>query len=85
MANPIADLKYPDLFAALGKFIEDKKLENVCVMEYEDGVIISGYVVYESHSILRRAQETFVLPMEELKRMMGTNLSSTPKRGLFGR
>jgi hypothetical protein len=72
------DLNYPDVFVALGKFIADKNLQDLCIMEFEQGFIVSGYSVYEGHAGSRRAQETFILSVEELKKM------SSGKRGLFG-
>jgi hypothetical protein len=70
--------KYPDLFTALGKFINDKKLRDVCVIEYEDGIIVSGSVIYDSHQHTRRNQETFVLSRDDLQKMI------PQRRGLFG-
>ncbi len=73
------NLHYPDLFTALGKFIAEKKIEDVCVMEFEDGIIIMGSVVYEAKGSFRRAQETFILSASDLEKMGGI------KHGLFGR
>ena len=75
----LADLKYPDVFAALGRFVADKKLNDICIMEFEDGVIVSGSVFREARDGLRRKQETFVLSGKELEKLIGG------KRNLFGR
>lgn len=72
-------LNYPEIFAVLGKFITEKKLHDVCVMEFEDGIIVAGSVVYEGRETIRRAQETFVLSRQDLEKMSGG------KRGLFTR
>ena len=71
-------LNYIDLFPALGKFIADKNLQDVCVMEFEDGIIVAGSVLYERRGGTQRAQETFVLSVEDLEKMTG-------RRGLFKR
>ena len=78
MAKAQTEPKYAELFAALGKFINDKKLQDVCVFEFEDGMIVTGSTVYNSHDDVRRKQETFVLSTSDLQKM-------TPHtRGLFG-
>lgn len=74
----MASNNYPDLFTALGKFVAEKKLEDVCLMEFEDGIIITGSVVYETRGSIQRSQETFVLSTADLERMTG-------KRGIMNR
>lgn len=85
MAVKVAsDLKYPDVFAALGKFIAEKDLHDVCILEFEDGVIVSGSITYEGSDALRRTEETIILSGKDLARMIATG--TTPgKRNLFGR
>jgi hypothetical protein len=73
-----SNLNYPELFTALGKFIADKKLADVCVMEFEDGIIIAGSIVYDSRGGTQRSQETFVLSAADLDKLTG-------KRGLLKR
>lgn len=73
-----SNLNYPELFAALGKFIADKKLQDICLMEFEDGIIIAGSIIYETRSGTQRSQESFVLSSADLEKMSG-------KRGLFKR
>ncbi len=86
MANQgIGDLQYQHVFASIGKFIASKNLQNVCVMEFEDGIIISGSVIYAGSAGFRRNQETFVLGIEELKHMVESSKPTADKRGLFGR
>lgn len=67
----LQNLNYIELFPALGKFITDKQLQDVCVMEFEDGIIVSGSVLYDRRGGVRRAQETFVLSADELEKMTG--------------
>ncbi|HZQ09159.1 MAG TPA: hypothetical protein VFD70_21455 [Anaerolineae bacterium] len=78
MAKAPTELKYPELFTALGKFIADKKLQNVCVIEFEDGVIVTGSVFYNARDEVRRREETFVLSTNDLRKMI------PHKRSLFG-
>ena len=67
----LQNLNYLDLFPALGKFITDKKLQDVCVMEFEDGIIVAGSVLFDRRGGLGRAQETFVLSRDDLEKMTG--------------
>lgn len=72
----LQNINYLELFPALGKFITEKKLQDVCVMEFEDGIIIAGSVLYDRRGGVSRAQETFVLSAEDLEKLTG-------KRGAF--
>ena len=67
----LQDISYTELFAALGKFITEKKLQDVCVMEFEDGIIVAGSVLYDRRGGVGRAQETFVLSTDDLEKMSG--------------
>lgn len=68
MGNP--RIQYPELFAALGRYIAKLGISNVCVMEFENGVIITGSVLYETGESLNRRVETKVLSHEDLKRLV---------------
>jgi hypothetical protein len=65
-------LNYSEIMTALGRFIADKKMRDVCVMEFEDGIIVTGSVVYESRGGVHRSQETFVLAQSDLEKMAGS-------------
>ena len=67
----LENLNYLELFPALGKFIIEKKLQDVCVMEFEDGIIVAGSVLFDRRSGVGRAQETFVLSAEDLEKLIG--------------
>ena len=67
----LPNLDYNELFVALGKFIADKKMQDVCVMEFEAGIIVAGSVLYDQRGGVRRAQETFVLSTDDLEKMTG--------------
>ncbi len=63
-------LAYPEVFAAIGKFIAKKGISNVCIMEFENGVIVIGSALYETGEIFSRRTETHVLTNDDLKRLM---------------
>ncbi len=70
-SQALRDIQYTDLFTVLGRFVNEKKMKDVCVMEFEDGVIVTGSVIYDARGGYRREQETYVLSAEELGSMLG--------------
>ncbi len=66
-----ADIQYPEALAAVGRFIAKHGLSNVCIMEFEKGVIITGSVLYEAGESYQRRTEMHVLSDEELRRLVG--------------
>jgi hypothetical protein len=75
------EMDYPRLLEAVGKVISSKNMSDVCIMEFEDGLIVSGSVVVEGRTGIKHRIETIVLSRQEL----GTLLAPPPKRGLFSR
>jgi hypothetical protein len=62
-------LDYPKLMATVGHYIAKKKLSDVCVMEFEHGILIVGTALFEAHEDTGRRTETHVLSIEELERL----------------
>lgn len=86
MANSAMDgIKYPDAFAALGRFIADNDLYDVSVMEFEQGIIVTGAVPREQRGDFDHDIATFVLSAEDLRALIANKGSKPSKRGLFGR
>ena len=73
-----ANYNYPELFVALGKYIADQKLDRVCVLEFEEGFIISGSTIYEGSDGFRRTLQTRVLSDQDLKALIA---QSAPPKG----
>lgn len=72
MAPPLREpIQYPETLAAVGRLLAQKQLQDVCVMEFEDGMIVTGSVLYESGGHLRRTLQTFVLSQDDLRKMKG--------------
>ena len=61
---------YPELLHAIGQFVAKRKISNICVMEFEDGVIVTGTVLYETGETMGRRTETHVLSGEDLRRLV---------------
>lgn len=68
MSRPL--IAYPETFAALGRFIAKRKMRDVCVMEFEGGMIVTGTVFYEKGEALGRSSETQVLSFADLQRLV---------------
>lgn len=64
-------LQYPEALAAVGRFIVKQGLSNVCVMEFEKGIIITGSVLYEAGESYQRRMEVHVLSEQELRHLIG--------------
>lgn len=85
MANKaLNNISYPDLFAALGTFIAEKELQDVFVMEFEQGVIVSGTALLRDRAGAGFAPQTFVLSENDLRGMVSNKKAKSEKRGLFG-
>lgn len=64
------NIAYPELLQAIGKFIVKQKISNICIMEFEDGVIVTGTVLYDTGETIGRRSETHVLSGEDLHRLV---------------
>ncbi len=63
-------MRYPEVYAALGRFIAKSGMTDVCVMEFESGVIVSGSLLYETGESLNRCTTTHVLSQQDLVRLV---------------
>jgi hypothetical protein len=70
MSSSAAKINYAELFAAIGRFIAKEQMQNVCVMEFEGGMVVSGSVFYEHSHELNRRVKTHVLSKEDLQRLI---------------
>jgi len=63
-------LDYPAVFAAIGKFVHNKKIHSVCLLEFEHGIIVTGTVMYESAESTGQHTETHIFSLDDLKKMV---------------
>ncbi len=63
-------LDYPQLMTTVGRYIAKKNLCDVCVMEFEHGILIVGTVLYQTDEGTERHTETHALSIEELERLV---------------
>jgi hypothetical protein len=64
-----SQIPYPEMFAGLGRYIAKLGITNVCVMEFENGIIVTGSVLYETGESFNRRIETKVLSHDDLRRL----------------
>ena len=65
-----ANLRYTDVLNGVARFIQRRRLNDVCIMEFEQGVIITGSALYETGESYNRYTETHVLSIDDLQRIM---------------
>lgn len=65
-----AKISYPEALAAIGRFVAQKGLSDVCVLEFENGVIVTGALLYEVHEGYQRRIETHIFSEQDLRRMI---------------
>ncbi len=63
-------IAYPELFSAIGHFVATRKLRDVCVMEFEGGMIVSGSTFFERGEGFGRAIETRVFSFDDLLQLV---------------
>lgn len=63
-------IEYPEAFAALGRFVAKEGITNVCVMEFERGVIVTGSKVYAAGESLKQYIATHVLSNDDLQQLI---------------
>ncbi len=71
-------IAYSDAFAALGRFVSQQDLSDVCVMEFDGGVIVTGSKMYATGESLRRHIATHVLSNEDVLRLIKGGKDATP-------
>jgi hypothetical protein len=65
-----AQATYPQVFGAIGNFIAKSGLTDVCVMEFEQGIIVTGTQFYETGENYNRSIVTHVLSFDDLNRLI---------------
>ncbi len=71
-------ITYADALSALGHFIAEQELTNVCVMEFADGVIVTGSKMHATGELLSRHVATHVLSNEQVEQLVKESKNATP-------
>jgi hypothetical protein len=61
---------YVKVLAAIGNFATKQGLDDVCVMEFEDGMILTGSTIVEVGDILNRHNVTHIFSTQDLQKML---------------
>jgi hypothetical protein len=64
------NVSYSDALAALGRFVSNESLSDVCVMEFADGVIVSGSKMHATGELISRHIATHVLSNEQVMQLV---------------
>jgi hypothetical protein len=62
--------EYGKALAAVGQFAAKQNLNDICVMEFEDGMILIGSLIYETGEILNRQTVSHVFSTDDLLKMI---------------
>ncbi len=63
-------LAYADALRAIGRFVDKKQLSDVCVLEFEQGLIVTGSILYPAGESYNRNIETHILSLDDLRRLV---------------
>jgi hypothetical protein len=73
------EIPYSDALAALGRFISEQAMSDVCVMEFSDGVIVTGTKIHATGEILSRHIATHVLSNEQVMQLVKGSKHAAPR------
>jgi hypothetical protein len=65
-----APLTYPTVMAAIGRFIAKQQMSDVCMMEFENGIIVTGSVMYSTGETVSRYSKTQVFSADDLRKLI---------------
>lgn len=61
---------YAKVLAAIGAFASKQGMDDVCILEFEHGMILTGSTIVEVGEILNRHQVTHIFSTEDLQKMV---------------
>ena len=63
-------IDYAKALAAIGNFAAKQGLGDICVMEFEEGMILIGSKIYETGEILNRQSVSHIFSVDDLQKMI---------------
>ena len=60
---------YAKVLAALGQYAAKQGLSDICVMEFEEGMILIGTIIYETGEIMNRQSVSHIFSTDDLQKM----------------
>ena len=83
--------EYEDVLRAIGRFIDENNLREVCIVELREGLLLRGlqYTTTKGGGGFQTISETFLFTNEDIERLVEDaynrrNTEVKPRRGLFG-
>lgn len=71
-------LRYDLLLAALGRFAEEHRLSDLCILEFEEGVIMQGTTLVQTVEGYKRSAVTHVLSRDDIKELVRNLVGKKP-------
>lgn len=69
MSPPHKRTEYAKVLSAIGNFATKQGLDDVCVMEFENGMILTGSTIVEVGDVLNRHTVTHIFSTEDLQKL----------------
>jgi hypothetical protein len=65
-----APLTYPNVMAAVGRFVAKQQMADVCILEFENGIIVTGSILYSTGETTSRYVKTHVFSAQDLQKLI---------------
>jgi hypothetical protein len=66
-------IDYEDVMRALGHFIDEKNLREICLIELKEGMLLRGIRYTAEHGVYEMLSESFLFTNEDLERIVNEN------------
>lgn len=83
--------EYEDVLRAIGRFIDENSLREVCIIELREGILLRGlqYAAKRGVGGFQTISESYLFTNEDIERLVEDaysrrNTEVKPRRGLFG-
>ncbi len=63
-------MDYAKVLAAIGNYAAKQNMDDVCVLEFEDGMILTGSTIVEVGEVLNRHIVTHIFSNDDLQKMI---------------
>ncbi len=63
-------LDYSKVLASIGQFAAKQGLTDICVMEFEEGMILIGSLIFETGEILNRQTVSHIFSADDLQKLV---------------
>ena len=86
-------IEYEDVLRALGYFIDQNNLSEICIVELREGILVRGIAKIANRGGLQTMSESFLFTNEDIERIVNeaharrqqAQPQPEQRKGLFGR